>query len=113
MLRRKFLKATLICGTVGLVLLNSLPIYCRAATASFTSHTEAAQRIVERMTLAEKIGQMTQGELNNIQEESDIENYFLGSVLSGNGRNVYKCNTPLIPRVPAGYPHPGFWQPTR
>ena len=37
------------------------------------------------MTLDEKIGQMTQGELNAIKDESDIENYFLGSVLSGGG----------------------------
>jgi len=38
---------------------------------------------VAQMTLDEKLGQMTQGELNNIKDEADIERYFLGSVLSG------------------------------
>ncbi len=35
------------------------------------------------MTLAEKLGQMTQGELHQIKDESDIVRYALGSVLSG------------------------------
>ena len=45
------------------------------------------------MTLDEKIGQMTQGELNNIKDESDIENYFLGSVLSGGGADPVEGNS--------------------
>jgi beta-glucosidase len=43
----------------------------------------AARAIVDRMTLAEKLGQMAQGELNQLEKESDVERYFLGSVLSG------------------------------
>jgi beta-glucosidase len=40
--------------------------------------------LLERMTLAEKIGQMTQVEKNSISEQ-DITDLFLGSILSGGG----------------------------
>lgn len=39
--------------------------------------------LLARMTLAEKLGQMAQGELNQIKDEADIERLGLGSVLSG------------------------------
>ena len=40
--------------------------------------------LLSRMTLEEKIGQMTQIERGNIQD-GDIEKYYLGSILSGGG----------------------------
>ncbi len=40
--------------------------------------------LIQRMTLAEKIGQMTQVEKNSLQPE-DVTTYFIGSVLSGGG----------------------------
>ncbi|MBZ0289579.1 MAG: glycoside hydrolase family 3 C-terminal domain-containing protein [Anaerolineae bacterium] len=48
--------------------------------------------LVEQMTLAEKIGQMTQVEKNSITP-NDVTRYFIGSVLSGGGGNPEK-NTP-------------------
>jgi beta-glucosidase len=39
--------------------------------------------LLASMTLDEKLGQMTQAELNNLADERDIERLFLGSVLSG------------------------------
>ena len=48
--------------------------------------------LVSQMTLAEKIGQMTQIEKNSIPAE-DVTNYFIGSVLSGGGGNPTP-NTP-------------------
>ncbi len=48
--------------------------------------------LLNRMTLAEKIGQMTQAEKNSIPPE-DVKNYYLGSVLSGGG-GVPEVNTP-------------------
>lgn len=48
--------------------------------------------LVEQMTLAEKIGQMTQAEKNSIPPE-DVTSYFIGSVLSGGGGNP-EPNTP-------------------
>ncbi len=40
---------------------------------------------VSKMTLAEKIGQMTQADHNALTTPSDITTYFLGSLLSGGG----------------------------
>src|SRR4051794_19882531 len=42
-----------------------------------------ARQIVKSMTLAEKIGQMTQAEHGQIKDPADVEALFLGSVLSG------------------------------
>lgn len=44
------------------------------------------EALVEQMTLAEKIGQMTQVEKNSISAD-DVTRYFIGSVLSGGGGN--------------------------
>jgi beta-glucosidase len=48
-----------------------------------SSFDPVVRPFVAQMSLDEKLGQMTQGELNNIKDEGDIERYFLGSVLSG------------------------------
>jgi beta-glucosidase len=48
--------------------------------------------LLKRMTLDEKIGQMTQVEKNSIKP-GDISNYFIGSILSGGGGSPAK-NTP-------------------
>lgn len=63
-----------------------------AATPTATdteTHMEAqlAERVtalLAQMTLAEKIGQMTQVEKNSIKR-GDITKYFIGSILSGGG----------------------------
>ena len=51
--------------------------------------------LISRMTLEEKIGQMTQAERGGIEESGydDIEDYFIGSVLSGGGSSP-SPNTP-------------------
>lgn len=41
--------------------------------------------LIADMTLAEKIGQMTQAEITGLKDPDDVANYFLGSVLSGGG----------------------------
>lgn len=43
--------------------------------------------IVEMMTLAEKVGQMTQADRRYLIRDSDIKNLHLGSLLSGGGSN--------------------------
>src|ERR1039457_5686502 len=42
-----------------------------------------AKALLAQMTLDEKIGQMTQPDQSYIQDLSDVENYFVGSILSG------------------------------
>ena len=51
------------------------------------------EQFITLMSLAEKIGQMTQVEKNSITPE-DVKNYAIGSVLSGGG-GAPKTNTPL------------------
>lgn len=46
---------------------------------------DEAEALLAKMTLAEKIGQMTQVDSNGLKDKSDIQKYFLGSVLSGGG----------------------------
>src|SRR5262245_22351456 len=41
--------------------------------------------LLGRMTLDEKVGQMTQADRGYLAAESDIRDYFLGSLLSGGG----------------------------
>ena len=57
------------------------PIYLDPAY----SIEERVDDLLSRMTLDEKIGQMTQAERGALQSESDIKTYFLGSLLSGGG----------------------------
>ena len=42
-------------------------------------------KMIDGMTLEEKIGQMTQVDYRYLKEKSDIAKYFLGSILSGGG----------------------------
>ena len=46
---------------------------------------ERAESLLAQMTLAEKIGQMTQVDTEALKDKSHIQKYFLGSVLSGGG----------------------------
>ena len=48
-----------------------------------SSEDPKIRSLLSRMTLEEKIGQMTQAEQNALEDERDIETYFLGSLLSG------------------------------
>jgi beta-glucosidase len=47
--------------------------------------TPDLESLLARMTLDEKVGQMTQADRSYLRSESDIASYFLGSVLSGGG----------------------------
>ncbi len=52
---------------------------------------DRVEDLLQRMTLEEKIGQMTQGERGSVQNSNleDIKTYYLGSVLSGGGSVPY------------------------
>src|SRR5262245_3777201 len=53
------------------------------APGKLRSHDAEVKALLARMTLDEKIGQMTQAEQHQLKDEKDIETYFLGSLLSG------------------------------
>jgi beta-glucosidase len=52
-----------------------------------SNYDRQADELLGQMTLAEKIGQMTQTDSEAIENKSDIQKYFLGSVLSGGGHS--------------------------
>ena len=49
----------------------------------FKAQDPKVRELLARMTLEEKIGQMVQTERSTLKELSDVENYFIGSFLSG------------------------------
>ncbi|HVR70944.1 MAG TPA: glycoside hydrolase family 3 protein [Vicinamibacteria bacterium] len=62
------------------------------AASRLAAHDARARALLGTMTLEEKIGQMTQAEQHQLQDEKDVEAYFLGSVLSG-GNSDPKTNS--------------------
>jgi beta-glucosidase len=90
--RRRFIElsglaaAFPIWGSVGL---DALDLASVAATGNspvqrpLSSYDARVRQLLSRMTLEEKIGQMTQAEQSGLEDVSDIERYFLGSLLSG------------------------------
>lgn len=53
------------------------------APRRLSSFDPQVQELLAKMTLDEKIGQMTQAEQDALRDPNDIQKYFLGSVLSG------------------------------
>ncbi len=51
--------------------------------ANSTKCEALADALLSRMTLEEKIGQMTQVDMNAMKDKADIAKYFIGSMLSG------------------------------
>jgi beta-glucosidase len=54
-----------------------------ASPVWLTAHDDEVRALVARMTLEEKVGQMTQPDTGAIKDLTDIRRLFLGSVLSG------------------------------
>jgi beta-glucosidase len=76
-----------------ILVLIILPLSAQTYLDSTAQIEERIQDLLSRMTLEEKIGQMTQadrGQLNSIEE---VKTYFLGSILSGGG-SAPETNTP-------------------
>ena len=87
--RRRFIESSLL-TTAGVIAapagtLRAASGFARgkAARRSLSSYDTAASALLAKMTLAEKLGQMTQAEQSGLKDPSDVENYFLGSLLSG------------------------------
>ena len=57
----------------------------RPGPKKFSSFDPQANALLAKMTLDEKVGQMTQPDRRYLESDADIAKYYLGSVLSGGG----------------------------
>jgi beta-glucosidase len=76
----------------GLIAVGCL-CWAAAKPKSLSSFDPQAKALLGQMTLDEKIGQMTQAEQNELKDPADVENYFLGSVLSGGSSDPKEGNS--------------------
>jgi len=81
--------ATLALLLAAVVTTETAPVPAQAKLLAFDTRAKA---LLAKMTLAEKIGQMTQPDQLFIKDRADIEKYSFGSVLSG-GDSDPKTNT--------------------
>jgi beta-glucosidase len=70
------MKRLLLVLSISILMAQTKPI-------PLSSFDAKAKELLARMTLDEKIGQMTQADQLFVKDPSDIEKYFLGSILSG------------------------------
>lgn len=103
MIDTKTVTSLLIALAAALLLPHSSPVCADQTTLSqpgdtttFSQHGEHVERLLDRMTLAEKIGQMTQAELGHLKDFREIRDLALGSVLSGGGSDPEAGNE-LLP----------------
>lgn len=68
-------------GTLMLALSAAPGTFAR----DFSSHDAEVEALLSKMTLDEKIGQMVQADSGALVNKADVQNYYLGSVLSGGG----------------------------
>ena len=66
---------------------------CSQTSMQEKSISKKVDAILSQMTLAEKVGQMTQVDMRLLDSPQDIQTYHIGSILSGGG-SVPKTNTP-------------------
>ncbi len=94
MQRRKFLQTTLILSA-GLPLFTSCSQDWRKRTppGRFSKYDDQVRPLLARMTLREKVGQMTQAELGQLGDGSAVARLALGSVLSGGGADPEAGNS--------------------
>src|SRR5215212_9446817 len=87
--RRDFIRSTALTSVAGAalpLLVKGVAIAqknARRSPKSFVSFDPQANALLAQMTLEEKIGQMVQAEQSALKDISDIEKYFVGSLLSG------------------------------
>ena len=82
--RRDFIKISAAAGAAGLTLPSLIAAGPpQASPRPLKSYDAQVNELLARMTLEEKIGQMTQPEQDALKDIGDIETYFLGSLLSG------------------------------
>jgi beta-glucosidase len=77
----------------GVAALLGAAISAASQTKPLSSFDAQVKPLLARMTLAEKIGQMTQPDQESIKDLADIETYFVGSILSGGNSDPKEGNS--------------------
>ncbi|MGH9941221.1 MAG: glycoside hydrolase family 3 protein [Pyrinomonadaceae bacterium] len=89
--RREFVNSLAVAGLAGMAFPTVVEAQRQKGRAAVKGHAikplssydGKAQAVLDKMTLEEKLGQMTQAEQSALKDVRDIEKYFLGSLLSG------------------------------
>ena len=95
MKRVSYLRLTAVCCIIcfaGLIL-SRQAVSAPEGPKPFSSFDPQVKPLVAQMTLDEKIGQMTQPDSSSLQDPSDVEKLFLGSVLSGGDSDPKEGNS--------------------
>jgi beta-glucosidase len=88
------MKRTRFSGVVLSLLCASLGLASAAGQAKpLSSYDAQAKELLAKMTLDEKIGQMTQPDLGGLKDPNDVTKYFVGSVLSGGSSDPKEGNS--------------------
>ena len=86
--------AALACVGAALVYFHpSDPVSAAAKPRALSSYDAQVKPLLAQMTLDEKIGQMTQPEQSELKDQADVENYFVGSLLSGGDSDPKEGNS--------------------
>src|SRR5579863_6293891 len=92
----RVLRLAAVAGSVALAaLLVTHHISAAGAPKPLSSFDPQVKPVLARMTLEEKIGQMTQPDQEFLKDPADIEKLFLGSVLSGGSSDPKEGNSLL------------------
>jgi beta-glucosidase len=76
------------CAGLGLWMwAGGVSLRSAAAVEPPSNYDAQVRALLAQMTLEEKIGQMTQADCQALKDKSDVQKYFLGSVLSGGGHS--------------------------
>ncbi|MBN1362127.1 MAG: glycoside hydrolase family 3 C-terminal domain-containing protein [Sedimentisphaerales bacterium] len=79
-------------GLLSSLLLLSPTISAASQTKPFSAYDAEAKELLAQMTLEEKVGQMIQPDFASMRDKTDIQRYYLGSVLMGGGSDPQAGN---------------------
>jgi beta-glucosidase len=84
---------TVLAVCTGLLLIGSGAAAPPAKVKPLSSYDPQVKALLAKMTIQEKVGQMTQPDISALKDPSDIENLFLGSLLSGGNADPKEGNS--------------------
>jgi beta-glucosidase len=82
-----------ILAALAIAVVGCLILSAASKPKPLSSFDPQVKELLGRMTLDEKIGQMTQPEQSALKDMADIENYFVGSLLSGGDSDPKEGNS--------------------